>query len=62
MWKEFKSNVLYANGGIVLLLFIGVHIVAKAALNRLVLLLKSESNLPFTNKRELLESFYHINN
>ena len=41
---------LHANGGIVLPLFIGVHIEAKKSLNRLALVQKSKTNLPFTNK------------
>ena len=49
--------VLYANGGIVLPLFIGVHIEAKKSLNRLALVQKSETNLPFTNKGEIARIF-----
>ena len=48
--KLVLTLVLYANGGIVLPLFIGVHIEAKKSLNRLALVQKSETNLPFTNK------------
>ena len=51
MRKELVLTlVLYKNGGIVLLLFIGVHIEAKKSLNRLALVQNSETNLPFTNK------------
>ena len=52
MWKELTLTlVLHANGGIVLPLFIGVHIEAnKKSLNRLALVQKYETNLPFTNK------------
>ena len=51
MLKELISKlVLYANGGNVLPLFIGVHIEAKKSLNRLALVQKFKTNLPFTNK------------
>ena len=51
MRKELISKlVLYANGGNVLPLFIGVHIEAKKSLNRLALVQKFKTNLPFTNK------------
>ena len=42
--------VLYANGGIVLSLLIGVHIEAKKSVNGLASVEKSETNLAFTNK------------
>ena len=51
MRKELiLTLVLYADGGILLPLFIGVYIEAKKLLNRLALAKKSETNLPFTNK------------
>ena len=42
--------VLYANGGTVLPVFVGVRIEAKKSLNKLALVQKPEINLPFTNK------------
>ena len=51
MRKELiLTLVLYANGGIVLPWFIGVHMEAKNSLNRLDLAQKYETNLPFLNK------------
>ena len=61
MWKELiLTLVLYANGGIVLPLFIGVYIEAKKSLNRLALVQKSETNLPFTNKEGIAGFFFII--
>ena len=49
---------MYINGGIVLPLFAGVHIETKTkSLNRLVLVQKSETDIPFTNKGGITESF-----
>ena len=61
MRKELiLTLVLYANGGIVRPLFIGVHLEAKKSLNRLALVRKSEINLPFTNKGGIAGIFYYI--
>ena len=42
--------VVYANGGIVLPLFIGAHILKLKIIKQIALVQKSETNLPFTNK------------
>ena len=61
MRKELiLTSVLYANGGIVLPLFIGVYIEAikqLKSLSRLALVQKSETNLPFTHKRGIAGIF-----
>ena len=41
---------MYANGGIVLPLFIGAHILKLKIIKQIALVQKSETNLLFTNK------------
>ena len=61
MPKELALTlVLCVNGGVVIPLFSGVHIEAKKSLNRLVLVQKSERNLPYTNKVGITGIFYYI--
>ena len=58
MRKELiLTLVFYANGAIVLPLFIGVHVEAKNSLNRLDLSQKYETNLPFLNKGGIAGTF-----
>ena len=49
--KELITTLVsYANGSNVLPLFIGVYIEASKSLDRLALVQKSKTSLPFTNK------------
>ena len=63
MRKELILTLVpYANGGIVLPLFIGVHIEAKKSLNRLALVQKPETNLPFTTKGRIFLLYKNLLN
>ena len=63
MRKELiLTLVLYANGGIVLPLFIGVHFEARKSLNRLALVQKPETNLPFTTKERIFLLYKNLLN